>query len=460
MLRNFSMLNSVLAALVLAAPAAAQHFPPNAEILELIRTRVEEGRATGIVVGVLEADGTRRIQAYGDPGPDALPLSAESVFEIGSISKVFTSIALADMAADGLLSIEDPVQDYLPQGVTLPSRPGQTVRFVDIATHRSALPRLPGNISPADPNNPYADYTVEMLYEFLNTHTLRRDVGAEFEYSNLAVGLMGHVLALRSGTDYETLMKARILDPLGMTKSGVTLTADMARHFVKGHDPSGAVVPNWDLPTLAGAGALRSDMNDMLDFLEANVGEPTSKLERAMRTSHQPRASVGGADSIGLNWIMHAVGDDRIVWHNGGTAGFRTWIGFDPVRGVGAVVLTNSAHGADDIGMHLVNAAAPLAPKPEPTPERVEVEVARATMERYVGTYELAPTFQITVTLEEAGLSVQATGQPRIPVFAESDTKFFMKVVDAQVEFVLEDGVVTAMLLHQGGQAQRAPKIR
>ena len=105
-------------------------------------------------------------------------------------------------------------------------------------------------MSPADPNNHYVDYTVEMLYDFLNFHTLRRDVGAEFEYSNLAVGLMGHLLALKSGTDYEGLAKARILDPLGMKNSGITLTADMRRHFVKGYDLSGAVVPYWDLPSL------------------------------------------------------------------------------------------------------------------------------------------------------------------------------------------------------------------
>ena len=136
MRRKLSMLITVLAVVVMAAPLAAQHFPADSEIQELIRTRVDEGRATGIVVGVLEADGTRRILAYGEAGLGALPLDAESVFEIGSISKVFTSILLADIAADGLLSIEDPVQDHVPAGVTIPSRPGQAIRFLDIATHR------------------------------------------------------------------------------------------------------------------------------------------------------------------------------------------------------------------------------------------------------------------------------------------------------------------------------------
>ncbi len=454
--RCFALI-ALLAVAAVSPPLAAQHFPSDSELLEIIRTRVDEGRATGIVVGVIEADGTRRIQAYGDAGPGALPLTAESIFEIGSISKVFTAIILADMAADELLSIDDPVQGLLPEGVTMPSRPGQTIRLVDIATHHSGLPRLPDNMSPADPSNPYADYTPQMLFDFLNGHELRRDVGEQFEYSNLAVGMMGYLLGLKNGTDWEALVKERILDPLGMDKSGITLTPEMERHFVRGHDESGAVVPYWDIPTLAGAGALRSDMNDMLDFIEANVGEPNSDLERSMRVTHEVRESMGGQMSVGLNWIVQAVGDDRIIWHNGGTAGFRTFAGFDPQSGVGAVVLTNSGHGADDIGLHLINNVLPLAPAPEP---RVEIEVARSVMERYVGVYELAPTFKFTVTLGDAGLLVQATGQPTFEVFAESETLFFLKAVEAQIEFVVEEGEVVALILHQGGAAQRAAKVQ
>jgi serine-type D-Ala-D-Ala carboxypeptidase/endopeptidase len=460
MSRRSSALLSLLAVVALAVPLAGQHFPTDAELLELIRTRVDEGRATGIVVGVVEADGTRRIQAYGDAGPGALPLSAESVFEIGSITKVFTSILLADMAADGLLSIEDPVQSLVPDGVTVPSRPGQTIRLVDIATHRSGLPRLPDNMNPADLTNPYADYTAEMLFDFLNGHVLRRDVGAEFEYSNLAVGMMGYLLALKNGTDYETLVKERILEPLGMDRSGITLTPEMERQFAKGHDQEGNVVPYWDVGVLAGAGGLRSDMNDMLDFIDANMGEPTSDLERSMRVTHQVRETMGGPMSIGLNWIVQSVGNDRIIWHNGGTAGFRTFAGFDPERGVGVVVLTNSASSADDIGLHLINGAVPLAPAPEPTPDRVEVEVDRSVLETYVGVYELAPTFKITVTLGDTGLSAQATNQPAFEIFPESATMFFLKVVEAQMEFVVEDGAVVALILHQGGADQRAAKIQ
>ena len=382
MSRRVSVLLSFLAVVAFVVPASGQHFPTDSERLELIQTRVEEGRATGIVVGVLEADGTRRIQSFGDAGPGALPLSAETIFEIGSISKVFTGILLADMAAEGLLAVDDAVQAHVPGSVTIPSRPGQVIRLVDLSTHRSALPRLPDNMSPADRSNPYADYTVQMMYDFLSGHTLRRDVGSQFEYSNLAVGLLGHVLALKAGEGYEALVAERILRPLGMENSGITITPEMERNFAKGHDQAGNVVPYWDLPTLAGAGALRSDMNDMLDFIEANVGEPGTDLERSMRASHEARQPAG-AMSVGLNWMTRSVGDDRVVWHNGGTAGFRTFAGFDPDRGVGAVVLTNSAHGADDIGFHLINDEVPLTPAPVAQPEPTGVEAERAFAARY-----------------------------------------------------------------------------
>ena len=376
------ILLSLLAIVAFTVPVAAQHFPSDSELLELIRTRVEEGRATGIVVGVLEADGTRRIQAYGEAGPGAMPLSAETVFEIGSITKAFTGILLADMAADGLLALEDPLQTHVPESVTVPSRGDRPIRLVDLSTHRSGLPRLPDNLQPSDMSNPYADFTVQMMYDFLSGHALRRDVGSEYEYSNLAAGLLGHVLALRNGSDYETLVKERLLRPLGMENTGITLTPAMERNLAKGHDQSGEVVPYWDIPTLAGAGALRSDMNDMLDFIEANLGEPQSDLERSMRTSHEVRESTGGA-LVGLNWHVQVHGDDRTVWHNGGTAGFRTFAGFDPDRGVGVVVLTNSAHGADDIGFHLINDDAPLTPAPEPPAEPGSPEEELAFAARY-----------------------------------------------------------------------------
>jgi CubicO group peptidase (beta-lactamase class C family) len=452
---------TALLLLLTAGSVTAQHFPTESELRAVITERVDAGRSVGIVVGVVEATGSRTIVAYGESGPGARPLGPESVFEIGSITKVFTSILLADMAARGEVALDDAVQQYLPPGVSMPGRDGQTITFTRLATHRSGLPRMPTNFSPADRSNPFADYTPELLWEFLSGYTLTRDVGAQYEYSNVGAGLLGFVLASHVGKDYEALVQERILGPLGMDMSGIELNGSMREWLALGHNQNGDVVPNWDIPTLAGAGAIRSNVEDMLTFLEANMGEPTTDLQRAMRVSHESREEAGTNMTIGLGWHILHIGDDAVVWHNGGTGGYRTFAGFDPARRVGAVVLTNSARGADDIGFHLINRSVPLAAPREPVEERTDVGVNPEIMADYVGVYELMPGFEITVTLEDGQLQLQATGQPKFPLFAESETEFFLKVVDAQITFVRDDsGDVTQLVLHQAGQNQPGRKIR
>lgn len=458
-IRFFTGLICFALACLTPTAAAAQHFPPAEALTELIRSRVEQGRGVGIVLGVMEADGSVRVVSYGEAGTNARPLGGRTVFEIGSITKAFTGILLADMVARGEVSLSDPVSDYLPDGVTVPSR-GREITLLDLAAHRSGLPRLPGNMSPADTANPYADYTVGQMYEFLSGHELRRDVGSEYEYSNLGAGLLGHVLTRAAGASYEDLVRERILEPLGMNMTGITLDGEMLQWMAVGHDQHRNGVPLWDLPALEGAGALRSSVFDMLAFLDANIGPPASQLERSMRVSHEVRGNAGPGMSIGLGWHILSIGEQRIVWHNGGTAGFRTFIAFDADTRVGVVVLTNSAHGADDIGFHLLNPALPLAPAPAPPHERYEITIAEKILETYVGEYQLAPTFSIFVTLENSSLFTQATGQGRFPIFPESETVFFYRVVDAQITFERDEtGVVTGLVLHQAGQSVPGRKV-
>lgn len=451
----------ILACFALATPAAAaQHFPTNEALTQLIRSRVEEGRGVGIVLGVMEADGSTRVVSHGSAGRDARPLGEQTVFEIGSITKAFTGILLADMVERGEMELSDRVSDHLPDRVTVPSR-GRQITLLDLATHRSALPRLPGNMSPADATNPYADYTVDQMYAFLSGYELPRDVGSQYEYSNLGGGLLGHALARAAGTTYDQLARERILKPLGMGMTGIALEGEMLDWMAVGHNQQREPVPLWDLPTLAGAGALRSNVVDMLRFLDANLGPPASRLERAMRASHVVRESAGPDMGIGLGWHVRTAGDQQIVWHNGGTAGFRTFIGFDPDAQVGVVVLTNSTHGADDIGFHLLNPELPLAPAPPPPRERTAVTLAEPVLQRYVGEYQLAPSFAIVISLEGGALFAQATAQPRVPLYAESETEFFLRVVDAQITFEKDAaGAVTGLVLHQGGQNVPGRKVR
>lgn len=438
-------------------PGPKRHFPTDAVIQALIQSRVDEERAVGIVVGIMEADGTTRIFTAGEAGPGAQPLSEQSVFEIGSITKVFTAILLADMVARNEVALNDPVTKYLPEGeVTMPTRDGKEISLLDLSTHRSALPRMPDNFSPSDVTNPYVDYTIEQMYEFLSNYELRRDIGAAAEYSNLGVGLLGHVLARVYGSSYEELVRDRILDPLGMSNTAIALSDDMRHWLVKGHDPTGNVVSNWDIATLEGAGALRSDVQDMLKFIAANIGSPESPLEEAMRVSHQTRGSLDGNADIGLNWIILTTGDDKIIWHNGNTGGYHAFAGFDPDRVVGAVVLTNSSQDTDDIGLRLINSALPIREQPA---ERTEIEVSADILETYIGDYQLAPDFVLTITAKDGTIWGQATGQSNFQIYPESEGEFFYKVVDAQLTFEKdESGNVTGLVLHQGGADTSAPK--
>jgi serine-type D-Ala-D-Ala carboxypeptidase/endopeptidase len=444
-----------------AQPSPHSSVPPDSEIRKILVERIDKDRQSlGIVVGVIEPTG-RRIVAYGslDNG-DKRPLDGDTIFEIGSITKVFTSLLLADMVQRGEVALTDPVSKYLPAGVKMPERGGRQITLQDLATHTSGLPRLPSNLTPKDPANPYADYSVEQLYQFLSSYELTRDIGSQYEYSNLGGGLLGHVLARRAGMDYETLVRSRILAPLKMTSTGITLSPGMKARLAVGHDDKLVPVANWDLPTLAGAGALRSSANDMLIFLAANLGYIKSPLAPAMAAMLKVRRPTGTPGlEIALGWHISTRDGLEIIWHNGGTGGYRSFVGFEQKSGVGVVVLSNAetTAGVDDIGQHLLNANVPLY---QPPKESKEIAVDPKLFDGYIGRYQLAPNFIMTITREGDHLFVQATGQPKFEIFPESDRDYFLKVVDAQVTFVTNsEGRTTELILHQGGRDQHAPRV-
>ncbi|HYG99054.1 MAG TPA: serine hydrolase [Terriglobales bacterium] len=443
------------------AQAPASLAPSDSKVRQILADRIDTyKKSRGIVVGVVTAQGTS-VVAYGaHDEQDNRALSADSVFEIGSISKVFTALLLMDMVQRGEVKLEDPVAKYLPTTVLLPSRNGKVITLVDLAMHVSGLPRMPSNIAPKDPTNPYADYTVQQMYEFLSKYQLTRDVGEQYEYSNLGAGLLGHSLALRAGTDYETLLRERILQPLGMKSTGIALTPDMRVRLVPGHTAALRRTSNWDIPTLAGAGAIRSTVKDMLTFLAANMGIKTSRLEPAMKAMLSKRHSAArGNVEIAIGWhILNRFGNE-IIWHNGGTGGYHSFIGFDPRRQIGIVVLSNSANDIDDIGRHLLDPHHELA-KLTPTKEHKEIAVDPKIYDEYVGVYEFTPAFKITITREGNKLYEQATGQGRLQIHPESVTGYFLTEVDAQITFEKDaKGQVFQLILHQGGIEQRAKRV-
>ncbi len=248
------------------APADSP-FPTDAEVRKILADRIgSENLGLALVVGVIDAKG-RRVVSYGSLAKDdKRPLNGDTIFEIGSMTKVFTSLVLMDMVQKGEVALTDSVAKYLPSSVKVPERNNKKITLQDLSTQSSGLPRMPTNFAPNDPLNPYADYTPEQLYQFLSGYQLTRDIGAQYEYSNLGVGLLGHALTRRAGVDDESMVRSRILDPLEMNHTRVTLTPEMKARLALGHAGL-TVVPNWDIATLEGAEAPRSGANDMLTFL-------------------------------------------------------------------------------------------------------------------------------------------------------------------------------------------------
>ena len=438
-------------------PVSAQSVPTvwtEDQVQKILSSRIDvDKEAVGIVVGLIDMSGPR-VFAHGAKSANepTAKLDGNTVFEIGSVSKAFTSLLLADMVQKGEVALDDPVSKYLPKTVTLPMRGKKEITLLDLATHTSGLPRMPSNHNPADPANPYADYTVDSLYSFLSESKLTRAIGSKYEYSNLGAGLLGHVLALRAGTSYENLMIDRIAKPLGMTSTSIQLSADKQRRMAKGHDQTLAEVKNWDIPTLAGAGAIRSTVNDMLLFLEANMGKKESALQAAMTEQQKTRKPTDSPElSMCLGWHKFNKFGEEFVWHNGQTGGFHSFIGFDKKRGVGVVLLCNTGAEVDDIGFHLIDNRWPL--------KKPAMKLDPKILESYVGNYELNPSFVISITKFGDKMMLQATGQQKIEIFPESETKFFLKVVDAQVSFETGDnGAVTHLILHQNGLNQKGKR--
>jgi CubicO group peptidase (beta-lactamase class C family) len=429
------------------------------DVKDHIKALVDEGYNPSVALAYIDGNSVVYYN-YGKTEVAAgTPVNKNTVYEIGSISKVFTTIILADEVLKGTMALTDPISKYLPKTITIPQLNGKEITLRDLATHTSALPRLPDNINPADVDNPYADYTVALLYEFLSSHQLSRDIGAQYEYSNLGMGLLGHILEVHTGKTYEQLVISRIAKPLGMSSTGILFTDAMKEKLASGHNGQLEVVSNWDLTSLAGAGAIRSTTSDMAKFIKANMSTNDTALNKAMKLSHTIAFSDKSKKfNIALAW--HFANDDTITWHNGGTGGYRAFSGFSNTENKGVVVLTNSVSSVDEIGLKLLDTPLNLE-----LPKKIEfpdvVDVSSETLETYIGAYQLAPKFILTITRVENQLSLQASGQSQFEIFPSAENEFFLRAVVASVTFNKnEEGEVDSLILHQGGQDMPAPRIK
>jgi CubicO group peptidase (beta-lactamase class C family) len=271
-------------------------------------------------------------------------VTEDTLFEIGSITKVFTTLALMDRVDKEMMQLDDPIEMYLP-GVKVPQLDGKKITLRHLATHTSGIPRMPDNFAPKDPANPYQDYTVESLYHYLQSCTLAKAPGDSFEYSNVGMGLLGYILSTHSGKSYEELIQSLIAEPLNMPNTFVSISDWAEAKFASGHHLQ-QVVSHWDLtPAFAGAGALRSNIKDMANFLALNMGAMASPLSNAVQKCHEKQWTVTPDTAFGLGWVLSKSNEAELIWHNGGTGGFRSYLGFNPETQKGVVILSNSTEG-------------------------------------------------------------------------------------------------------------------
>lgn len=406
----------LLAALA-AAPAMAQHFPPDRDLELMLRYLVEDGETPGVVLGVLEGDGSTRAVGYGSGGPGTPPLGPRSVSEIGSLTMTLTAALLSEMVARGDVALDDPVARYLPEHVTVPSPGGYRMTLGDLATHRSGLPPGPRRGPGGGRGGGGEDLTLDDLYDLVATSDLERP-GVRYALSHLGYGLLGHALARAAGIRYDALLRERILDPLGMTMTGFTPGVSEA---------------------MQGATGLRSTAEDLLRFLRANAGLPATELERVIRMAHEIRIERGDPDQeagYGFSWRTYVYSNaPSLIAHGGGTDGVTAQIWFDPERGVGTVLLASTTGFRDRIARSLLLL--------DPPASWEEARVDRATLERYAGTYRMTGRYlaihyrgRAFIRLEDEGhLTYQTRRAVRTRLYAESDTSFFMLQAPYTVAF-------------------------
>jgi CubicO group peptidase (beta-lactamase class C family) len=262
-----------------------------------IEKRISLSLYPSIVVALINADGTS-FYNFGTNKFGGQPVTEHSIYEIGSITKTFTATLLADEVLKGEMKLDDPAQKYLPDSVHMPMYEGKSITLGNLSDHTSSLPRMPDNFDPADPMNPYADYTVSQLFDFVSNYTLTRPIGSEYEYSNLAMGLLGQILSRQAGMPYEELMLQKIAKPLQMNETKITLDDNMKKNLAYGYS-GGEQIKNWDLNSMQGAGAIRSSTSDLVKYISAQMNLTNTSLHDAIELTHQQRHNKVGGNGIG-----------------------------------------------------------------------------------------------------------------------------------------------------------------
>jgi serine-type D-Ala-D-Ala carboxypeptidase/endopeptidase len=412
-----------------------------------------KGDRTGacVAAGVID-DGTVATAYYCANANSQRPYDEHTAFEIGSVTKTMTAALLAEFIGRGEVALDDPIAKLLPPGTSVPSFNGHDITIGEIVTHTSSLPAIPPQYHAPDINNPYAHATERDLLDALAATQLTREPGSKWEYSNFAMIVLSYALAKRSGKDYETLLRERLLVPLEMNDTYVAQRPPQV-HLAQGHLSTGAPAIPWDFqPDMAGVGGVRATLPDMLRYLEGELGTRDSAITPALARTQDLVANVGG-HRMGMNWNLSTVNGHTRIFHEGGTGGYSSFAGFDRAAKRGVVLLSDTAltslGGLGSLGFHLLD---PSAPAGVP---RLAAAADTELIDALVGKYRLQGGLGIELRHKDSGLTIQADGQPEFEMGYDSAGDFYPFKFDALLRPKRKaDGTYTFTWFQLGGASE------
>jgi CubicO group peptidase (beta-lactamase class C family) len=445
------MLHRIAIALILITVCVAQD-KPQSKTVERMEQVIQSYVPTKQFMGsVLVAQNGKVLldKGYGFANLEwQVPNTPTTRFRLGSITKQFTAASILLLEERGKLKVEDSVKKYMPDAPAAWDK----ITIFHLLTHTSGIPSFTS--FPDYESKEAQTMTPQQLVDWFHDKPLEFEPGTKWNYSNSGYVLLGYLIERISGQSYADFVQQNIFTPLGMKDSGYDSNSALIAHRASGYSRGenglvNAGFVNMTIPL--SAGALYSTTEDLLRWEEGLFGGKLLKPESLAKMTTPFKEGY----AFGLS--VSRAGYERIS-HSGGIEGFNTSLVYYPDDKVVVAVLANlNGPFADQISAQLGDVV--HGEKVVLLTERKEIAVSPKTLAQYVGTYELAPTFGITITLEGDRLMAQATNQRKNPLFAESETLFFLKVVDAQVEFVKNDkGEVTAMILHQNGRDMKGEK--
>lgn len=437
--------NQIAALLLLAGAAVAAPVDP-ARMDEVVRSYADQKRFMG---SVLVARGGELLfsKGYGFANAEwEIPNSSATRFRLGSITKQFTAASILLLEERGKLDTSDPVSKHLPDAPAA----WEKVTIHHLLTHTSGIPSFTGFTD--YPSFKRTTSTAEQIYRRFRDRELEFQPGEKFSYSNSGYLLLGYLIEKIAGENFEKFLQQNVLAPLGLKDTGYDSRA-IIRNRASGYSPGGKGMLNADFIDMTiphAAGAMYSTTEDLLRWNQGLFG---GKL-LSPASIKKMTAPFKGTYAYGLD--VRTVNARKVISHGGGIEGFNTFLSYHPEDKLTVVALANiNGPTPNEIAAKL--AAVAYGETVILSSERKSVSVAPKTLEAYTGTYQLRPGFDMVVTLESGQLMTQAAGQPKIPVFAESETKFFPKVVDAEIEFFKDpSGKVTHLVLTQGSHELKA----